>query len=155
MITAFQNLPNETLSLSVLFCSRHQNEGRHSHAIYGTVICHLLVVGVYVRHSPDILCVEAHPLDLHFHSVSHVITYTHTHTHTHSKKGIRIRSWCICPETIRLDSAQSTARLSVCVTWTAEVNMLVLVVGAAPQTPGVVGQGEEVLQPGRVSDGSV
>lgn len=53
---------------------------RRRHAIYCGAICHILVVGVYVRHSPDILCVEPHPLDLHFHSVSHVIACTHTYT---------------------------------------------------------------------------
>lgn len=50
---------------------------------------------------------------------------------------------------IRLETLHNqTAGLRVCaVTWTAEVDMLVLVIGAAPQTPGVVGQGEQVLQP--------
>lgn len=60
-------------------------QGRQSHATYGKAICHLLIVGVYVRHSPDILCVETHPLDLHFHSVSHVIAYKNKHTHTKLK----------------------------------------------------------------------
>lgn len=52
---------------------------RCCHAIYGMALCHSLVFGVYVRHSPDILRVEPHPLDLHFHSVSHVIACIHTH----------------------------------------------------------------------------
>lgn len=43
----------------------------------------------------------------------------------------------------------------MCVTWATEVDVLVLVVGAAPQAPGVVGQGEQVLQAGRVGDGPV
>lgn len=55
---------------------------QHRDAVYGRVIGDLLVVGVYVRNSPNILCVEPHPLDLHFHSVSHMIACTHTQAHT-------------------------------------------------------------------------
>lgn len=45
--------------------------------------------------------------------------------------------------------------LDVCVTWTTEMNVLVLIVSAAPQTPGMIGQSEQVLQPGGVSYGPV
>lgn len=38
---------------------------------------HILVVGVNVRDSPDVLCVKAHPLDLQFHSLTHMITCVH------------------------------------------------------------------------------
>ena len=38
-------------------------------------------------------------------------------------------------------------------TWATEMNVLVLVIGAASETPRVIGQGEQVLQSGRVSDG--
>lgn len=38
----------------------------------------ILVVGVNVRHSPDVLCVKAHPLDLQFHPLAHMITCVHT-----------------------------------------------------------------------------
>lgn len=38
----------------------------------------ILVVGVNVRHSPDVLCVKAHPLDLQFHSLTYVVTCVHT-----------------------------------------------------------------------------
>lgn len=120
---------------------------QHRDAVYGRVIGDLLVVGVYVRNSPNILCVEPHPLDLHFHSVSHMIACTHTHKHTH-------QSWCNSLETIR-PGTLCNQNLALFVTRTAEVNVLVLVIGAAPQTPGMVGQGEQVLQPRRVSDGSV
>lgn len=41
------------------------------------------------------------------------------------------------------------------VTWATQVQVLVLVVGAAPQAPGVVGQGEQVLQPRRSAYGTV
>lgn len=40
-------------------------------------------------------------------------------------------------------------------TWATEVNMLVFIVCAGSETPRVIGQGEQVLQPGRVSDGPV
>lgn len=38
----------------------------------------ILVVGVNIRHSPDVLCVKAHPLDLQLHSLTHMITYVDT-----------------------------------------------------------------------------
>lgn len=38
----------------------------------------ILVVGVNIGHSPDVLCVKAHPLDLQFHSLTHMITWVHT-----------------------------------------------------------------------------
>lgn len=40
-------------------------------------------------------------------------------------------------------------------TWATKMNVLVLIVSAASQTPSMVGQGEQVLQPGRVSYGPV
>lgn len=49
-------------------------------------------------------------------------------------------------------------RVCVCVrrlTWAAQVHMLVFIVGAAPQAPGVVGQGKKVLLPRRVGYGPV
>lgn len=45
--------------------------------------------------------------------------------------------------------------MCVCMTWATEMNMLVFVISAASQTPGVIGQGEQVLQPGRVCYGPV
>lgn len=48
-------------------------------------------------------------------------------------------------------------RLDCCVrvTWTTEMNVLVLIISTASQTPGMIGKGEQVLQPGRVSYGPV
>lgn len=40
-------------------------------------------------------------------------------------------------------------------TWTTQVQVLVLVVGAGPQAPGVVGKGKQVFQSRRVSYGTV
>lgn len=41
------------------------------------------------------------------------------------------------------------------VTWAAQVQMLVLVVGTAPQAPGMVGQCKQVLQPRWMGYGTV
>lgn len=43
----------------------------------------------------------------------------------------------------------------VCLTWATEMNVLVFIISAASQTPGMIGQGEQVLQPGWVSYGPV
>lgn len=49
-----------------------------------------------------------------------------------------------------------TVLIFVCArTWATEMNMLVFIISAASQTPGMIGQGEQVLQSGRVSDGPV
>lgn len=46
-------------------------------------------------------------------------------------------------------------RAVLCVTWTTEMNMLILIISASSQTPGVIGQGKQVLQPGGWSYGPV
>lgn len=66
-----------------------------------TVLYDILVVAVYVRHSPSVLHVIAHSQHLHFHPLSHMVTWweknqmredTHTnghkntHTRTHTQK---------------------------------------------------------------------
>lgn len=40
-------------------------------------------------------------------------------------------------------------------TWATQMNMLVFIIGAAPEAPGVIGQSEQILQPRRVGDGLV
>lgn len=106
-------------------------------------VSHVLVVAVYVRHSPVVLCVEAHPLHLHFHSLAHMITCTHSmegESYFTHLGGITLHYWLLC---VRVW------------TWATEMDVLVLIIGAASQTPGVVGQGEQILQSRWVSDGSV
>lgn len=43
----------------------------------------------------------------------------------------------------------------LCVTWTTEMNMLIFIISTPSQTPGVIGQGKQVFQPGRWSYGPV
>lgn len=113
-------------------------------------MCDILVVAIYVRYSPDVVRVEAHPLDLHFCSVTHVVTCTHRPRGGYFRNPTIIR--CICSEI----HGSSTVWIADCMwTWTTEMNVLVFIIGAASQTPRVIGQGEQVLESGRMSHGQV
>ncbi len=75
-------------------------------------------------------------------------TWSPAHTHTeHQGNYFRKISYLI---------KEIPEAWSLCVrTWATEMNVLVFIISAASQTPGMIGQGEQVLQPRRVSYGPV
>ena len=118
-----------------VFCSYLQRE--RCHAIYRWRICDILEVAVYVRHSPDVLCVKTHPLDLHFHSLTHMITCSHTNTQTQRMEGVdyfrNVNSLTnyTMPEAQLFQTFVSLSVWIVVCTRATEMNVLVLIISVA------------------------
>lgn len=81
----------------------------------------------------------------------------HLRTHTETIKGAKhFRNIVIFTKLpVPKLCGNNSSNCYLFLTWTAEMNMLILVIGTSSQTPGVICQGKQVLQPWWVSYGAV
>lgn len=81
----------------------------------------------------------------------------HLHTHTDQQRELSISGILLFFTELPVPNlcGNNSSDCYLFLTWTAEMNMLILVISTSSQTPGMICQGKQVLQPRRVSYGPV